>query len=88
MTTGAFSQNIAKVTIDRENFVVKTRTMHAHDAPRHSVPVRIAHAGRPCGVEMSEISQSSRTITVESSMKSEHNLYLACEDSPQHAFYF
>ena len=46
MTTGAFSQNIAKVTIDRENFVVKTRTTHAHDAPRHSVPVRIAHAGR------------------------------------------
>ena len=35
---------------------------------------------RPCGAEMSKISQSSKT-TVESSMKSEHNLYLACEDS-------
>ena len=26
--------------------------------------------------------------TVESNMKSEHNLYLACEDSPQRAFFF
>ena len=59
-----------------------TRTMHAHDASRRTVPVRIAHAGRP------EISQSSRTTTVESSIKSEHNLYVACEDSPQHAFFF
>ena len=25
---------------------------------------------------------------VESSIKSEHNLYLACEDSPQRAFFF
>ena len=31
--------------------------------------------------QMSEISKSSRTTTVESNMKSEHNLYLACEDS-------
>ena len=37
---------------------------------------------------MSEISQSSRTTTVESNMKSEHNLYLACEDSPPRAFFF
>ena len=58
-----------------------------HMMPR-AVPVRIAHADRPCGAEMSEISQSSRTTTVESSMKSEHNLYLACEDSPQRAFFF
>ena len=28
-----------------------------------------------------EMSERSRTTTVESSMKSEHNLYLACEDS-------
>ena len=35
--------------------------------------------------QMSEISHSSRTTTVESNMKSEHNLYLACEDSPQRA---
>ena len=33
-------------------------------------------------------SQSSRKTTVESSMKSEHNLYLACEDSSQRAFFF
>ena len=26
--------------------------------------------------------------TVELSMKSEHNLYLSCEDSPQRAFFF
>ena len=44
-----------------------------------SAYVRIAHAGRPW---------SSRTTTVESNMKSEHNLYLACEDSPQRAFFF
>ena len=37
---------------------------------------------------MSEISQTLRTTTVESSMKSEHTLYLACEDSPPHAFFF
>ena len=37
--------------------------------------------------QMSQISQSSRTTTVESNMKSEHNLYLACEDSPQRAFF-
>ena len=29
-----------------------------------------------------------KSTTVESSMKSEHNLYLACEDSPQRAFFF
>ena len=29
--------------------------------------------------QMSQISQSSRTTMVESNMKSEHNLYLACE---------
>ena len=49
--------------------------------PCRAVPVRIPHAGRPCEAEMSEISQSSRTTMVESSIKSEHNLYLACEDS-------
>ena len=36
----------------------------------------------------SEISRSSRTTTVKLSMKSGHNLYLACEDSPQCAFFF
>ena len=30
----------------------------------------------------------SWATTVKSNMKSEHNLYLACEDSPQHAFFF
>ena len=49
--------------------------MNAHDASCRAVPVRIAHVGRPCGAEMSEISQSSRTTTVESSIKSEHNLW-------------
>jgi len=38
--------------------------------------------------QMSEISQSSRTTMVELNMKSEYNLYLACEDSPQLAFFF
>ena len=39
--------------------------------------------------EMSEISQSSRTTTpVELSIKSEHNLYLVFDDSPQRAFFF
>ena len=58
-----------------------TRTTHAHVAPRRaSAYVRIAHAGRPW---------SSRTTTVESNMKSEHtDLYLACENSPQGAFFF
>ena len=56
-----------------------TRTTHAHDASRCTTPVRIAHAGRPW---------SSRTTTVESNIKSEHNIYLACEDSPQPAFFF
>ena len=27
----------------------------------HAVPMRIVHVGRPCGAEMSEISQSLRT---------------------------
>ena len=41
----------------------------------------------PSGVgQMSEISQSSRKTTVESNIKSEHNLHLACEDSP--AFFY
>ena len=52
--------------------------------PRASTYVRIAHAGRPCGADI----QSSRTTTVESNMKSEHKLYLACEHSPQYAFFF
>ena len=53
-----------------------------------AVPVRIVHADRPCGAEMSEISRSSRMTMVESSMKSEHDLYLGCEDPPQCAFFF
>ena len=36
--------------------------------------------------QMSEISKSSRMTMVESNMKSEHNLYLACVDS--HVFFF
>ena len=49
-------------------------------APHHaSAYVCVAHAGRPW---------SSRTTTVESNMKSEHNLHLACEDSPQPGFFF
>ena len=44
-----------------------------------AAPCVCAHAGRPW---------SSRTTTVELNMKSEHNLYLACEDSPQRAFFF
>ena len=32
--------------------------------------------------------QEQLRSTVELGMKSEHNLYLACEDSPQHAFFF
>ena len=43
---------------------------------RASAYVRIVHAGRPW---------SSRTTT---NIKTEHNLYLACEDSPQRAFFF
>ena len=46
---------------------------------RQCVYVRFAHAGRPW---------SSRMTTVESNMKSQHNLYLICEDSPQRAFFF
>ena len=42
--------------------------------------MRVGHVH---GAEISEISQSSRITTVESSTKSEHNLYLACEDSLQ-----
>ena len=38
--------------------------------------------------QMSQISQSSRTTMVESNMKSEHNLYLACEDSLQRVLFF
>ena len=70
--------------------VIWTRTMHAHDASCHVVPVRmcalrmlVSHVE-----QMSEISQSSRTNAVELSIKSEHNLNLACEDSPQRAFFF
>ena len=56
-----------------------TRTTHAHDASRRIVPVCLAHADRPCGAEIR---------AQESSMKREHNLYLACEDSPQRGFIF
>ena len=53
--------------------------MMPRTVPRQCVYVRIAHAGRPW---------SSRMTTVESNMKSEHNLFLTCEDSPQRAFFF
>ena len=58
-------------------FLMTTRTTHAHNASRSAVQralrMRIGH--------VDEMSERSRTTTVESSMKSEHNLYLACEDS-------
>ena len=54
--------------------------MMLHTAPCHAgmctLQMRVGHVE-----QMSEISQSSRTTTVESNMKSEHILYLACEDS-------
>jgi len=45
--------------------------MHAHDASRCAVPVRMCTLRMRVGhvEQMSEISQSSRTTTVESSMK-------------------
>ena len=45
----------------------------------HTMPCQCALGMRV--KQMLEISQSSRMTTVESNMKSEHNLYLACEDS-------
>ena len=57
--------------------------MHAHDASCRAVPVRIVHAGRPCGADVrneSELKNDYGWI--------EHNLYLACGDSPQRAFFF
>ena len=44
-----------------------TRTTHMHDASRRAVPVRIAHADRPCGAEMSE------NIGSQSSIKNDHS---------------
>ena len=66
-----------------------TRTTHAHDALRHSVPVRIVHVDIGC-LRCQKLVRAQERLrsTVESSMKSEHNLYLACEDSPQRAFFF
>ena len=68
-----------------------TRTMHVHDASRYTVPVHMCTLPMRVGhvEQMSQISQSSRTTysTVESNIKSEHNLHLACEDSPQRAFF-
>ena len=54
-----------------------------HDAARRAVP------GHMCALRMrvghvehvSEISQSSRSTTLESNMKNEHKLYLVCEDN-------
>ena len=67
-----------------------TRTTQAHDVSRHAAQVRMCALRMRVGhvEQMSEISQSPRTTTVESNTKSEHNLYLACEDSPQRAFFF
>ena len=48
-----------------------------------AVPRQCVYAYCACGRPW-----SSRTTTVESNMKSEHNLYLACEDSSQRAFFF
>ena len=47
--------------------------------------VRIAHAGRPCGPDVRAQEQLTDS-TVESNMKSEHNLYLACEDTVLSSF--
>ena len=62
--------------------------MHAHDSScravqvhMYALPMRVGHVE-----QMSKIIQSSRTTTVESNMKSEHNLYLACEDSMLSSF--
>ena len=66
---------------------IYTKTTHAHDASRHAVPVRMCALCTQIA-QMSQISQSSRATTVESNMKNERNLYLACEDSSQHAYFF
>ena len=39
----------------------------------------------PWSMQTPEISQSSKRT---SNMKSDHNLYVACEDSPQRTFFF
>ena len=67
-----------------------TRTTHAHDALRCTAPVRMCALRMWVGhvEQMSEISRSSRTTMIELNMESGHNLYLACEDSSQRAFFF
>ena len=57
-----------------------TRSTHAHDASRRAVQVHMCACGWAMWSRCQKISQSSRRTTVESNMKSEHNLYLACED--------
>ena len=54
-----------------------TRTTHVHDASWHAMPVHMCAMRMRVGhvEQMSEISKSSRTTTVESNMKCEHNLY-------------
>ena len=55
-----------------------TRTTHAHDASHRTAPTRMCALCMWVGHGMT---------MVESNMKREHNLYLACEDSPQRAFF-
>ena len=66
--------------------IYDVETTHAHDASRRAAPVMCALRMRVGHVEQTPAKcQSSRTTT---NVKSEHNLYMACEDSQQRAFYF
>ena len=51
----------------------------------HATPSQCVCAHSACG--WARCQKLVRTV-VESNLKSEHNLYLACEDSPQQAFFF
>ena len=68
-----------------------TRSTYLHYALCRAVPCQCIGEHCTCGSAMwsrcQKISQSSRTM-VESNMKSQHNLYLACEDSLQRTFFF
>ena len=59
-----------------------TRTTHPHDTLRRAAPVRM------WALHMRVGHGAQDTTTVELNMKSGHNLYLGCEDSPQCAFFF
>ena len=65
-----------------------SRSTHAHDASRRAVHVRMYTCA--LHIRMGDVEQVSKLKKdygwIE--RKSEHNLYLACEDSPQRAFFF